>query len=162
MEAVLVKNAERMMTSAGLLDEGIEMSFADGRSGLIPFAAVPELHERAAVSAIALPNPYELVIETAAGEHVEIPWDFARHYCDASYRPTVEAIAAEGRRALGGRVRRLRESSGLTQEALARKAGIGRITLVRLEAGERSPRLRTLSAIAHALDRGAGDLLLDL
>ena len=161
MEAEFVKNADRMMTSAGLLDEGIELSFADGCSGLIPFADFSEIPDRVAVSAIELPNPYEMVIETSGGERVEIPWDFARHYCDASYRSTVEAIAAQGRRTLGGRARRLRETAGLTQAELARKAGIGRITLVRLENGERTPRLSTLSAVAHALDMGVRDLLVD-
>ena len=61
-----------------------------------------------------LPNPYEMVLRTAGGESVEIPWDFARHYCDATYRPTVEAIAALGRQTVGERVRRFRESARLT------------------------------------------------
>ena len=97
MEAVLVKNANRMMTAASLLEDGIELRFADGSKGLIPYADVPEIKERAAVSSLELPNPYEMVLETAHGEQVEIPWDFARHYCDASYRPTIEAIAMRGR-----------------------------------------------------------------
>ena len=97
MEAVLVKNANRMMTVASLLEDGIELSFADGSKGLIPYADVPEIRERAAVSGLELPNPYEMVVETAHGEKVEIPWDFARHYCDASYRPTIEAIAMRGK-----------------------------------------------------------------
>ena len=33
MDVVLVKNANRMMTTASLLDDGIELSFADGRKG---------------------------------------------------------------------------------------------------------------------------------
>ena len=90
---------------------------------------------------------------------VEIPWDFARHYCDASYRPTVEAIAALGRRTVGERVRRFRESAGLTQLALARAADIGRVTLVRLENGEQSPRFKTLKAVAEALGMETPDLL---
>ena len=58
------------------------------------------------ISGLELPNPYEMVLQTAGGENVEIPWDFARHYCDATYRPTVEAIAALGRQTIGERVRR--------------------------------------------------------
>ena len=123
MEAVLVKNANRMMTVAGLLEEGIELSFADGSKGLIPYADVPEIRERAAVSGLELPNPYEMVVETAHGEKVEIPWDFARHYCDASYRPTIEVIAMRGRQTVGGRIRQFRESAGLTQEGLAHRGG---------------------------------------
>ncbi len=161
MDAVLVRNANRMMTSASLLDGGIELSFADGRGGLIPFSDIPEIRERAALSSLELPNPYEMVLQTTSGERVEIPWDFARHYCDVSYRPTVEAIAMQGMQTIGARVRRLRESAGLTQEALARGAGIGRITLVRLEKGEQSPRFKTLNAIARALDRSVQELLIE-
>ena len=107
------------------------------------------------------PNPYELVVETDRGEQVEIPWDFARHYCDASYRPAIEAIAMQGRQTLGARIRDFRESAGLTQEALAHAANIGRVTLVRLEKGEQSPRFRTLDAIARALGKRVSELLVE-
>ena len=159
MDTVLVKNANRMMTTATLLDDGIELGFADGLKGLIPYAEVPEVKTREGITGLALPNPYEMVLQAAGGESVEIPWDFARHYCDASYRPTVEAIAALGRRTVGERIRRYRESAGLTQLALARAADIGRVTLVRLENGEQSPRFKTLKAVAEALGVDALDLL---
>ena len=161
MDVVLVKNANRMMTTASLLDDGIELSFADGLKGLIPYGEVPELKARDGVSGLELPNPYEMVLQTTDGENVEIPWDFARHYCDVSYRPTVEAIAALGKKTIGERVRRYRESAGLTQEALARAAEIGRVTLVRLENGEQSPRFKTLKAVADALGMDAPDLLVE-
>ena len=161
IDAVFVRNANRMMTVASLLADGIELSFADGASGLIPYSALPEIGERAALSALELPNPYEMVLETAQGETVEIPWDFARCYCDASYRPTVEAIAMRGRHTLGQRIRRLRKSAGLSQDALARAAGIGRVTLVRLEKGEQTPRYKTLGEVAKALGVGVSDLLVE-
>ena len=101
MDVVLVRNANRMMTTASLLDDGIELSFADGLKGLIPYGEVPEVGNRQGISGLELPNPYEMVLQTAGGESVEIPWDFARHYCDATYRPTVEAIAALGRQTVG-------------------------------------------------------------
>ena len=161
MATVLVKNANRMMTTATLLDDGIELGFADGLKGLIPYAEVPGVKTRDGICGLELPNPYEMVLQAAGGENVEIPWDFARHYCDASYRPTVEAIAALGRRTVGERIRRCREATGLTQEALARAAHIGRVTLVRLENGEQSPRFKTLKAVAEALGVDAPDLLVE-
>ena len=156
-----MKNANRMMTTASLLYDGIELSFADGHRGLIPYGEVPEVRNREAISGLELPNPYEMVLQTAGGERVEIPWDFARHYCDATYWPTVEAIAALGRQTIGERVRRYRESARLTQLALARAAHIGRVTLVRLENGEQSPRFKTLKAIAGALGMETPDLLVE-
>ena len=161
MDVVLVKNANRMMTTATLLDDGIEVSFADRLRGLIPHAEVPEVKTREGITGLELPNPYEMILQSPGRESVEIPWDFARHYCDASYRPTVEAIAALGRRTVGERVRRFRESAGLTQEALARAADIGRVTLVRLENGEQSPRFKTLKAVSEALGLSAPDLLVE-
>ncbi len=108
---------------------------------------------------IELPNPYEIVLRTVRGERIEIPWDFARHYCDEAYRPAVEAIGSLGRQTLGERLRQFRQSAGLTQEELARAAGVGRVTLIRLEKGEQSPRFRTLNAIARALEIRLGELL---
>ena len=162
IDAVLVKNANRMMTVASLLEDGIELGFADGAKGLIPYSDLPEIGERAALSTLELPNPYEMILKTAQGATVEIPWDFARHYCDASYRPAVEAIAMRGRLTLGQRVRRLRNFAGLSQDALARAAGIGRVTLVRLEKGEQTPRYKTLSAVARVLGVDVSELLVDL
>ena len=161
MNAVLVKNADRMMMTANPLSDGVELCFADGRKGLVPFADIPEVRDRTGLAGLELPNPYELVLTTAQGERIEIPWDFARHYCDKSYRPTVEALAMRGRQTLGERLRHFRESADLTQEALAHAANIGRVTLVRLEQGNQSPRFKTLDAIAQALGRPVEDLLVE-
>ena len=161
MDVVLVKNANRMMTTASLLDDGIELSFADGLKGVIPYGDVPDVMGREGISSLELPNPYEMVLKTAAGERTEIPWDFARHYCDVSYRPTVEAMAVLGRQTIGERVRGFRESAGLTQGALARAADIGRVTLVRLENGEQTPRFKTMQALARALGIDARELLVE-
>ena len=158
----MIRNAlNRMMTVASLLEDGIELGFADGAMGLIPYSELPEIGERAALSALELSNPYELVLKTTQGATVEIPWDFARHYCDASYRPTVEAMAMRGRQTLGQRIRRLRNAAGLSQDALARAAGIGRVTLVRLEKGEHTPRHKTLEGIARALRVDVSELLVE-
>jgi DNA-binding XRE family transcriptional regulator len=159
MQEVLVKNADRMMTAATLTREGIQLTFADGCSGVIPFPDLPEIKDRADVKSLELPNPYELVVTVSGGGRHEIPWDFARHYCDPSYRPRVEAVAERGRLSLGERVRAMRTAAGMTQEGLSSAAGIARVTLVRLESGEQSPRYETLVAIARALGRPVAELL---
>ena len=73
MGAVLVRNADRMMTSAELLVEGIEITFADGRRGLVPFGEVPEVCEGENLASVELPNPYEVILSTNAGQTVELP-----------------------------------------------------------------------------------------
>jgi len=159
MGAVLVKNSDRMMTCADLLKEGIEITFADGCRGLVPFGEIPEVNRFENLANVELPNPYEVMLVTKSGDTVELPWDFVRHFCDVSYRPRVEAVALPGRQAIGVNIRRLRESAGLTQKALAKAASIGRVTLVRIENGEQSPRYETLVSLAAALGRSVQELV---
>ena len=160
MTTTLVKNADRMMSSASVLDEGIELTFVDGCSGLIPFSDLPEVAEGGGLKDLELPTPYEVILITAGGDRSEIPWDFARHYCDPTYRPRIEAQARQARESLGSRIREYRETAGLTQAELSSRAGIGRVTLTRIETGEHSPRTETLTAIARALGVEVEDLIL--
>jgi DNA-binding XRE family transcriptional regulator len=155
-----VKHAERMMTLAAATNQGIEITFADGCKGLIPFAEIPEVGKPSDLTGIELPNPYQVNIRSSKGELAELPWDFVRHYCEATYRSQVEVIASEGMQALGKRIRAIRESIGMTQAELAAAAKIGRVTEVRIENGEQSPRYKTLVAIAQALKLPLTDLLI--
>ena len=66
-----------------------------------------------------------------------------------------------GRQTLGKRIRQLRETAGMTQQALASAADIGRVTLVRIESGEQTPKYKTLSAIAQVLEKTVGELLME-
>ena len=160
MATTLVKNADRMMASASTLDEGIELAFVDGCSGLIPFSDLPEVAEGGGFRDLELPTPYEMILTMVSGERSEIPWDFARHYCDPTYRPRIEAQARQARADLGGRIRERRETAGWTQVELSSRAGIGRVTLARIEKGEHSPRTETLTEIARALGAEVEDLIL--
>ena len=161
MRTVLVKNANRMMTAAVPKRNGIHLTFADGRRGVIPFADLPEIEDLSNLQSIELPNPYTIVVRSRKGATAEIPWDFARHYCDPSYRPRVETVAAVGRQSIGNRIRGLREVAGMTQAEMSSRAGIGRVTLVRIENGEQSPRYETLIALSGALGRPLAELLVD-
>jgi transcriptional regulator with XRE-family HTH domain len=49
------------------------------------------------------------------------------------------------------RLRQIRERKGITQTALAKRAGISRGYLVRLEAAQQDPTLGTLEKLAKAL-----------
>ena len=53
----------------------------------------------------------------------------------------------------------MRKFAGLTQKYLANGANIGRVTLVRIENGEQSPRYETIVALAQALGRPIQHLL---
>lgn len=57
------------------------------------------------------------------------------------------------------RLKALRTKWGLSQDALAKKAGISREYLARLEAGQHDPPLSTLTKLAKALRVRVGQLL---
>jgi transcriptional regulator with XRE-family HTH domain len=61
----------------------------------------------------------------------------------------------------GGRVRTLREQTGLSQEALAAKAGIHRTYMGGVERGERNICLRNIIRLAQALGVQPRDLFSD-
>jgi transcriptional regulator with XRE-family HTH domain len=52
---------------------------------------------------------------------------------------------------VGGTIRRLREAQGLTQAALAQRAGLSRMHVIRIEGDAISPTLDTLAKVAGAL-----------
>jgi transcriptional regulator with XRE-family HTH domain len=54
-------------------------------------------------------------------------------------------------RALGARVRQLREGKGWTQENLADRAGLDRSYIAGIEAGLRNPSIKALARIAKGL-----------
>jgi DNA-binding XRE family transcriptional regulator len=59
-------------------------------------------------------------------------------------------VAIDGAR-LGARLRELRLAAGLTQAELARRTGIHRPNIARVEAGRHTPSLETLSRLASAI-----------
>jgi len=60
---------------------------------------------------------------------------------------------------VAARVAEIRAQRGLTQEALAGRARINRVTLARLERAQHPPNLDTLERIARALGVGLVDLV---
>ncbi len=62
-------------------------------------------------------------------------------------------------RRLAMKLKKEREKRGLSQEALAKKAGISRGYLARLEIGRHDPTITMLRKIARALGVPVGELL---
>jgi len=60
---------------------------------------------------------------------------------------------------VAARIAEIRARRGMTQESLATKARINRVTLARLERAQHPPNLDTLERIAHALGVGVVDLV---
>jgi transcriptional regulator with XRE-family HTH domain len=64
-------------------------------------------------------------------------------------------------RNIGSGIRRTRCESGMTQEMLAKKTGVGRSLISKIETGESDGSLQTIKKIAHALGVTVNDLLDD-
>lgn len=57
-------------------------------------------------------------------------------------------------------VRKTRKKAGLSQDKLARKAGVAYNTVVKIESGEnKNPTIETLRSIANALDVSVDELI---
>ena len=70
--------------------------------------------------------------------------------------------ATARQRAFGERVRARRQAAGLTQEALAHRAGVHRSYVGSLETGGRNPSLETIARLAAALEVDAAELVTGL
>ena len=64
--------------------------------------------------------------------------------------------------ATGRRIQTLRKSRGLSQEQLAEKLGMDRVSVGYIEQGRRSPKLSTVFAISRVLDVRVFDLFEDV
>lgn len=60
---------------------------------------------------------------------------------------------------IGEQVKEWREARGLSQRALAERAGVGYVLVARLELGQTDPRLSTLRRLAEALNVTVGGLV---
>lgn len=59
---------------------------------------------------------------------------------------------------IGGKIKSLRQSRGLTQEALAERSGLPQSHISRIESGQHSPSQKTLEKLTSALDVKIGDI----
>ncbi len=155
--------ATRMMTRVQVdkVHRQLRVRFADGRVAVVPVEEIEKAGRpvRLDLDRVELPDPYVILVANTKGGIEEIPWDFVRHYCDHEFTQAAREKDELSRRVLGKRLRRLREQAGLTQAELARRAGVGRVTVVRIEKGRIYARTETLRRLARALGTSLADLL---
>lgn len=90
---------------------------------------------------------YPVERSVAYHQHDEVPTFSPR----SLYHPTLLA--------LGAAIRRIRKVKGISQEALAAKAGLDRTYIGNVERGESNVAVITLVQIADALDTTLGSLI---
>ena len=69
--------------------------------------------------------------------------------------PTAEATRAPER---GSQVAQARKRAGLTQQQLAEKVGVNRVSIARVEAGSRAPSMALALRIAEVLEESVENL----
>jgi DNA-binding XRE family transcriptional regulator len=129
---------------------------ADGTAALLP-RPVSDDDDGSEVASISLGSGAQSArLVLASGREVELRAAVATPANGA--RPSVppvnghggSTIAIDGVR-LGARLRELRVAAGLTQAELARRTGIHRPNIARVEAGRHTPSLETLARLASAI-----------
>jgi len=131
---------------------------ADGTSLLLA-RPVGDADDGSEVSSITLgPAAESAVLALASGRELTLrASDVTPHAGATNGRPSspplngaAAALAIDGAR-LGARLRELRVAAGLTQAELARRTGIHRPNIARVEAGRHTPSLETLARLASAI-----------
>jgi DNA-binding XRE family transcriptional regulator len=98
-----------------------------------------------------------------SGNWFDVPWDDILFHCEPGYEYYKGRILAETEpdttHRIGGKIKQLRIARNYSIEALARKAGMKRPNLSRLESGKHQPSLETMEHIAEALDVTVAEIL---
>ncbi|MGZ9125117.1 MAG: helix-turn-helix domain-containing protein [Candidatus Binatia bacterium] len=99
-------------------------------------------------------------VTQTSGKRYEVPWDRVLHEAEPSY-PFFRGRATRAKKAqeIGTTIRKMRIEKGITQQALARAAGMIRANLSRIEASKHRPTLETIERIATALKVSVADLI---
>jgi DNA-binding XRE family transcriptional regulator len=85
--------------------------------------------------------------------HIAVIHEVGYCLCELAKNPrhTVSVRKDDGASEMGKNIRHLRIAAGLTQTALAKRAGLDRTHLSRLERGRLTPTLATLQRLAKTL-----------
>lgn len=127
-------------------DEDVLAILGDGQSVLLKRPLATQDDGTEVVGIVLSDDAASATLELASGVSLEL--DVATVAPVSS--GTSGAIPIDGAR-LGARLRELRLSAGLTQAELARRTGIHRPNIARVEAGRHTPSLETLARLATAI-----------
>lgn len=123
--------------------------FSDGNAVLIDRPVAPE-DDGSAIDSIALEDDATRAVLTfEGGREVEVTTALigqkSATRANGHLNGSVDGVK------LGKRIRELRLAAGLTQAELARRTGIHRPNIARVEAGRHTPSLETLARLAQAI-----------
>lgn len=154
-----VEKAEKMMIDAEVQEDTLMVKFADGMVCNVPINDLNRFGESLNLGGIELPNPYEIKIKKEDGGFATLPWDFIRPYEDADFEEKLQNQEEASLKGLGAYIKALRSERGWSQQEVADRADVHRLTIIRIENAETRPSFETLSKIANAFDCSLKDLM---
>src|SRR5574337_289928 len=143
------------------------ITFRDGRMYRLPRTLLPEDDGTEILSALVERGGSAFVVQQRSGNSFEVPWDFVLHHLAPGYpyfkgRRSQRKLENEIAIRIGRRLRALREEKGVSAEELARRSGMHRPNVTRVESGRHVPSGDTLIRLAHALEVSLEALVSDL
>lgn len=135
-------------------------TFKNGRTYFLSRKDIPE-DDGSGISKYAIEkDAYYFTVKLKSGRDYLVPWDFILHICEEKYEfhrsRKIESISSVE---IGMRIKEARNKKGLRQSDLAKKTGILRANIARIESGKHNPSLETLEKISGALGISVADLL---
>lgn len=137
--------------------------WGDGTAALLPRPIGPDDDGKEVTSVVLAEDATSATLTLSSGRQVELR---AAAFSGSAVEKdkTRAAVGGAGGEVtvdahLGARLRRLRLAAGLTQAELARRTGIQRPNIARLESGRHTPSLETLGRLASAIGVPAARVL---
>ena len=141
-------------------DHHFIVTFDSGKEYSFPRSALETDDGSQLVSVRVDRKRYFFHVTQSSGNRYEVPWDRVLYEAEPSY-PYFRGRATRTKKGqeIGTTIRKLREEKRITQEKLARAAGMIRANLSRIEASKHRPTLETIERIATALKVPVADLI---
>lgn len=136
--------------AAKVVDGIIWVQFGDGLERAVEWRELPFAKRLGVVPTAAWAREHgdSVSVRDASGREAGIDAGVLRAAMDADFQKHMAAEDEADRRAVGAKIRRLRERLNLSQEEVSRKGGLPQESLSRIENGRRDPRLDTLRKLA--------------
>lgn len=136
----------------------LRVSFRNGDRFDVPVRALMQSSAHARWNRLRIGETQDVLEIPVEDGVAEIPWDRIRSVADPAYQQHLADQAMRSARRVASRLRQMRRETGLSQAAVAKSAGVARMTVARLESGQVQPTYQTLVRVLAGMGRSVGDL----
>lgn len=159
------RKPSEVIANIRLSDSGLQVIFGDNVTAVLPFSDLKRVTESKSIlwDEIQISEDRSYISVGVKGlEAVPVPHDVLREFISSEKEQRQKEYSQQKKltaKFLGKRIRLRRETSGMSQEGLALKAGISRWSIIRVEKGEYLPKIAVLGKIARGLGLQIEELL---